>query len=63
MKLELVEHASEIEAKLRQHPGVREASVFLWKPVKQDHRLVGYVVPDNEYLDRTLFYRASQMLQ
>ena len=54
MKLELVERAGETEAKLMEHPGVRQAAVFLWKPSAPDNRLVAYVVPDKEYLDRTL---------
>jgi SAM-dependent methyltransferase len=54
MKLEPAEHAGEIESKLMEHPGVRQAAVLLWKPDALDNRLVAYVVPDNEYLDRTL---------
>jgi ubiquinone/menaquinone biosynthesis C-methylase UbiE len=54
MRLEVLDHAAEIEAKLRQHPGVRQAAVFLWKPADVDRRLVAYVVPDSDYLDRTL---------
>ncbi len=52
--LENTNRAGELEAKLRALPGVREAAVFLWKPAEQGHRLVAYLVPDNDYLDRTL---------
>lgn len=45
--------ADEIEATLREHPGV-EAAVVLWKHAEADHRLAAYVVPNNAYLDRTL---------
>ncbi|MGB6685156.1 MAG: hypothetical protein WBH24_16020, partial [Candidatus Acidiferrum sp.] len=54
MNLQLAEHASEIETRLRAHPGVREAVVLLWRSSEADPRLVAYVVPNNEYLDRTL---------
>lgn len=54
MNLQLAEHASEIETRLRAHPGVREAVVLLWRSTEADPRLVAYVVPNNEYLDRTL---------
>ncbi len=54
MMLENTDRASELEAKLRALPGVREAAVFLWKPAERGQRLVAYLVPDNDYLDRTL---------
>ena len=41
-----------IEAALAEHPGVREVVATIWEPQPGDQRLVGYVVPDNEYVDR-----------
>jgi acyl-coenzyme A synthetase/AMP-(fatty) acid ligase len=41
-----------IEATLREHPGVREAAVTVWEPQPGDQRLVGYVVPNDEHLER-----------
>src|SRR5271156_3758021 len=54
MQLELAEQAAEMEAKLREHPGVRQAVVFRWKRAEPGDRLVAYVLPNNEYLDQTL---------
>jgi hypothetical protein len=54
MTLELTEHAVEMETKLREHPGVRQAVVLVWKSVQGEQRLVAYVVPDDGYIERTL---------
>lgn len=40
----------EIEAVLRQHPGVRDAVVTVWQDEPDDRRLVAYVVPQNPSL-------------
>jgi SAM-dependent methyltransferase len=53
-ELRLAGRGDEIEATLREHPGVQQAAVVLWKRAEADHRLVAYVVPDNGYVDRTL---------
>lgn len=55
MNLDRAERAIEIEAKLREHPGVRDAAVFKWQPADAaHHQLVAYVAPNHEYLDQTL---------
>jgi SAM-dependent methyltransferase len=54
MTLELTEHAVEMETKLREHAGVRQAVVLVWKSVQGEQRLVAYVVPDDGYIERTL---------
>jgi ubiquinone/menaquinone biosynthesis C-methylase UbiE len=43
-----------IEAALLEHPGVREVVATIWEPQPGDQRLVGYVVPNDEYVDRFL---------
>jgi ubiquinone/menaquinone biosynthesis C-methylase UbiE len=43
----------EIETVLRTHPGVRDVAVILWEDeATGEERLTGYVVPDNDYVDR-----------
>jgi ubiquinone/menaquinone biosynthesis C-methylase UbiE len=54
MKLLPTELASAMEAKLREHPGVLQAMVLVWRRLEPEHRIVAYVVPDDEYIDRTL---------
>lgn len=55
MSLDRADRATEIEAKLCEHPGVRKAAIFTWRPAyAAHHQLVAYVVPNNDYLDQTL---------
>lgn len=43
-----------IEAALAEHPGVREVVTIIWEPQPGDQRLLAYVVPNEEYVDRFL---------
>lgn len=43
-----------IEAGLLEHPGVREVVATVWEPQPGDQRLLAYVVPNDEYVDRFL---------
>src|ERR1700726_3363390 len=43
----------EIEATLLTHPGVRKVAVVVWEDEKfGEERLTGYVVPNDDYVDR-----------
>ena len=42
-----------VQAALAEHPGVREVVATIWEPQPGDPRLVGYVVPNDEYVDRS----------
>ena len=44
----------QIEAKLTTHPGVGRAGVTVSRNASGDQKVIAYVVPDENYLDRVL---------